>query len=160
MNKSKDQTDDEEGFEDDGLAVEGEEVNFEHKSRKRGKDRDWALLESFESIADYKTSNIYTSELSKMSPKKQPLYLVLIKKRFCALGAGKPSEYPHFCFYCSLRKNFRRYIQNRYIYHHRSQKSSKVETISAVFSKKPIHISFITRTRKDGSSSALELGKI
>ena len=66
MNKSKDQTDDEEEFEDDGLAVEGEEeVNFEHQSRRRGKDRDWTLLESFESIADYKTSNIYTSGLSK-----------------------------------------------------------------------------------------------
>ena len=50
-------TDDEEGFEDDGVAEDGEgeeEVNFEHQSRRRGKDRVWTLLESFESIADYK----------------------------------------------------------------------------------------------------------
>ena len=71
MNNSKDLTDDEEGFEDDGVAVEGEEeVNLEHQSRKRENEQDWTLLESFESIADYKTSNIYTSELSKMSMRK------------------------------------------------------------------------------------------
>ena len=38
MNNSKDLTDDEEGFEDDGVAVEGEEeMDLEHQSR-RGKD--------------------------------------------------------------------------------------------------------------------------
>ena len=68
-------TDDEEGFEDDGVAEDGEgeeeeEVNLEHQSRRRGKDRVWTLLESFESIADYKASPIYTSELSKMCMRK------------------------------------------------------------------------------------------
>ena len=67
-------TDDEEGFEDDGVTEDGageeEEVNLEHESRRRGKDRFWTLLESFESIDDYKASPIYTSELSKMSMRK------------------------------------------------------------------------------------------
>ena len=73
MNNSKDLTGDEEGFEDDGVAEEGEkeEINLEHQSRRRGKDRDWTLLESFESFAGYKTSHYYTSELSKMSMRKR-----------------------------------------------------------------------------------------
>jgi len=70
MNNSKDLTDDEEGLEDDGAASEGEEVNLEHQNTRRGKGLNWTLLESFESIADYKSSHIYTSELSKMSMRK------------------------------------------------------------------------------------------
>ena len=116
MNKSKDLTYDEEGFEDDGLAVEGdkEEVSLEHQSRRRGKDRGWTLLESFESIADYKTSHIYNQELSKMNMRK-----------------SRSTKYAE-------RETF-------------ECKYTRSKTNSAVFSKKPIHISFVTRTGKDGS---------
>ena len=46
----KELTDDEEGFEDDGVAEseDEEEVNHEQESRRRGKDQNWTLLESYE----------------------------------------------------------------------------------------------------------------
>ena len=63
---------DEEGFDDDGVAdfEEPDEEDEEPETRRRGRDRDWRFYKSFSSIDEYKASDIYINEISKMSMRK------------------------------------------------------------------------------------------
>ena len=81
--------DEEKGFQDDGIQEEFEVV--EDEILRRGKDRHWNLIETFQSNADYEESDLYKLELSKMSMRKARSTLHAERETFECKFARKKS---------------------------------------------------------------------
>ena len=86
----------EEGFQDDGIHedVEAEE----DETQRRGKDREWNLVATFQSNDEYEQSDLYLSELMKMSMRKARSTLYADRETFECKFSRKKSFLP-----CTLK---------------------------------------------------------